>query len=92
MAKGATKRKDPGPSVKDPETYEALRDDGASKEKAARIANAKANGSQPSKKGGKAPAYEDMTKDDLYARAQEIGIDGRSDMTKDELIDALRNH
>ena len=34
--------KSPGPSVKDDKTYEALRDDGASKEKAARIANAKA--------------------------------------------------
>ena len=30
----------PGPSVKDDEIYEELRDDGASKEKAARIANA----------------------------------------------------
>ena len=85
-------RKDPGPSVKDPEVYEALRDDGASKEKAARIANAKANGSHPSRKGGKAPSYEEMTKDDLYERAQEIGIDGRSRMSKGELIDALRSH
>ena len=31
--------KDHGPSVKDDEMYEALRDDGMSKEKAARIAN-----------------------------------------------------
>ncbi|HVM51610.1 MAG TPA: hypothetical protein VM262_00305, partial [Acidimicrobiales bacterium] len=36
-------RRRPGPSVKDPEQYEALRDDGMSKEKAARIANASAN-------------------------------------------------
>ena len=36
----------PGPSVKDDETYEALRDEGASKEKAARIANASANTSR----------------------------------------------
>lgn len=85
--------KSPGPSVKDHDTYEALRDDGASKEKAARIANAKANDDMhPSKKGGKAPPYEDWTKDDLYDRAREIGIDGRSDMTKDELIAALRDH
>ncbi|RAI00443.1 Rho termination factor [Acuticoccus sediminis] len=96
MAKQAkakqARRNDPGPSVKDDETYEALRRDGASKEKAARIANARANGSQPSKKGGKAPPYEEMTKDDLYERAQQIGIDGRSKMSKGELIDALRNH
>ncbi len=36
------KKDDPGPSVKDDEVYEALRRDGASKEKAARIANASA--------------------------------------------------
>ena len=80
------------PSIKDEETYEALRDDGYSKEAAARIANAKANDSMnPSKKGGKAPPYEEWSKDDLYDRAQELGVDGRSDMTKDELISALRN-
>lgn len=83
----------PNPSIKDEETYQSLREDGASKEKAARIANAQANEDQnPGKKGGKQPPYEEWTKDDLYARAQELEIDGRSDMTKDELIDALRNH
>lgn len=81
------------PSIKNEDTYEALREDGASKEKAARIANAQANPDMsPSQKGGKAPPYEDWTKDDLYARAQEIGIDGRSSMNKAELIKALRNH
>ncbi|SFS19475.1 DUF7218 family protein [Yoonia litorea] len=85
--------KDHGPSIKDDETYEALREDGASKEKAARIANAQASDDQdPSKKGGKAKSYEDWTKDDLYERAQELDIEGRSDMDKDELIEALRNH
>ena len=85
--------KDHGPSIKDDETYEALREDGASKEKAARIANAQASDDRhPGEKGGKAPPYEDWTKDDLYDRAQEIGIEGRSDMTKDELIAALRDH
>mgnify|MGYP000576727269 CR=1 FL=1 len=80
-------------SIKDEDTYEALREEGASKEKAARIANAQASDDQsPSKKGGKAPPYEEWTRDELYERAQEIGIDGRSDMTKDELIEALRNH
>ncbi|SEL00967.1 Rho termination factor, N-terminal domain [Roseovarius nanhaiticus] len=82
-----------GNSIKNADTYEALRDQGASKEKAARIANAKANEDMsPSKKGGKASPYEEWTKYDLYERAQEIGIDGRSDMTKDELIEALRKH
>lgn len=85
--------KDHGPAIKDDETYEKLREDGASKEKAARIANAQANDKmKPSKKGGEADRYEDWTKDDLYARAQEIGIEGRSDMDKDQLIRALRNH
>jgi hypothetical protein len=82
--------KDPGPSVKDPEQYEALRDQGASKEKAARIANTDRH--EAGKKGGEAGSYEDWSKDDLEQRAAEIGIEGRSDMSKDELIDALRNH
>ena len=82
----------PGPSVKDDETYEALRDEGASKEKAARIANAKAGGEDVSQKGGEAEDYEDRTKEELEDRAREIGIEGRSEMSKDELIDALRNH
>lgn len=81
----------PDPRIKDEETYQSLRDDGASKEKAARIANAQANDEQePSKKGGKQPPYEDWTKEELYDRAQELDIEGRSDMDKDELIEALR--
>lgn len=85
--------KDHGPSIKNDDLYEDLRDEGMSKEKAARIANAKANDEMhPSRKGGKQPPYEEWTKDDLYARAQEIGIDGRSNMSKDELISALRSH
>jgi hypothetical protein len=81
-----------GSSIKDDEAYEAMRDDGMSKEKAARIANAKAAGDRPSKKGGEAAPYEEWTRDDLYDRAREIGIEGRSDMDNDELIEALRNH
>jgi hypothetical protein len=79
-----------GSSVKDDKQYEALRDQGASKEKAARIANS--DRSSTAKKGGKAGAYDDWSKDDLSKRAAEIGIEGRSNMNKDELIDALRNH
>ena len=81
--------KDPGPSIKDKEQYESLRDEGMSKEKAARIAN---SGKEASKKGGSNPPYEEWTKDELYDKAQEVGIEGRSDMDKSELISALRNH
>jgi len=85
--------KDHGPSIKDDETYQALREDGASKQKAAAIANAQANPDMsPSKKGGKAAAYEEWRRDDLYHRAQELDIEGRSNMDKDELIEALRNN
>ncbi|MEO3415391.1 Rho termination factor [Roseovarius sp. CAU 1744] len=83
--------KDHGPSIKDDETYEALRDQGHSKEKAARIANAQANEDMsPSSKGGSAPPYEEWHKDDLIDRATELEIEGRWDMTKDELIKVLR--
>ena len=83
--------KDHGSSVKDDEQYEALREEGMSKEKAARIANADSR-SSTGRKGGKSSRYEDWSKDELYDKAQEVGIEGRSDMSKDELIDALRNH
>lgn len=87
-------RKSPGPSVKDPELYEELRQDGASKEKAARIANAAARTSRSAvgRKGGRAGDYEDWTKDELARRARELDIRGRSSMTKAQLVDALRNH
>jgi len=83
--------KDHGPSIKDDRQYEALRRDGMSKEKAARIAN---DGSRSStgRKGGKAGSYEDRSRQDLYNKAKEVGIEGRSNMSKDELIRALRNH
>jgi hypothetical protein len=82
------------PSIGDEELYEELRKDGNSKEKSARIANAAANTSrsQVGRKGGKSGSYEDMTKQELYDRAKRVGIDGRSSMSKPQLIRALRNH
>ena len=81
---------DHGPQIKNDERYEALRRQGASKEKAARIANT--NRTEAARRGGKSPPYEDWTKSDLYRRVTEIGIEGRSGMRKSELIQALRHH
>lgn len=90
----SSKKEDPGPSVKDPELYEELRDDGASKEKAARISNAAARTSRSAvgRKGGEAGAYENWTRDQLRKRAAEVGIPGRGSMDKKALIEALREH
>lgn len=78
-------------SIKKSDTYEALRNKGASKEKAARIANAQADADRdPSKKGGESPPYERWTKKELYNRAAKLDVEGRSNMNKDALIQALR--
>lgn len=84
----------PRAQIKDEKTYQKLRDQGESKEKAARIANAAAGSSRGKvgRKGGKSPSYDDWSKDELVKRAREIGIKGRSSMSKKELINALRNH
>jgi hypothetical protein len=88
--------KNHGSRVKDDKQYEALREKGMSKNKAARIANSNAgggSGSNPaSKKGGKSSKYEDKTKKELQEQAANVGIEGRSKMDKGELIKALRNH
>jgi ribosome biogenesis GTPase A len=76
------------PTVKNDDQYEALRREGASKEKAARIANTPNAG----KKGGKAEKYEESSRQELYQKAKKVGIEGRSKMSKSELINALRNH
>ncbi|PCD04631.1 Rho termination factor [Sphingomonas spermidinifaciens] len=84
-AKAAT---DHGNSVKDDKLYEDLRRQGASKEKAARIANAKAAGTLKHK----STELDDRSKAELYAEAKKIGIEGRSTMSKAELVKAIRSH
>ncbi|BDZ37863.1 DUF7218 family protein [Microbacterium suwonense] len=82
------------PELKDEELYEKLRDDGASKEKAARISNAAARDGRSSvgRRGGESEDYEDRTVEELRQRAKELGIEGYSGKRKDELITMLREH
>jgi hypothetical protein len=77
-----------GSQIKDDKLYEELRKQGESKEKAARIANARANGSLDHR----SDRLEDRSKDELYEEARKIGIEGRSKMNKSALVDAVRNH
>ncbi|QGY47692.1 Rho termination factor [Maribellus comscasis] len=74
--------------IKNEKQYEALRDKGYSKQKAARIANTPDSG----KKGGSSKKYEEWPKKELYDKAKQVGIKGRSKMSKKELIYALRNN
>ena len=78
--------KDHGSQIKDDKLYEDLRREGNSKEKAARIANAKAAHSLHHE----STHLENRTKDELYEKAKKIGIEGRSEMSKGELIEAIR--
>jgi hypothetical protein len=81
--------KDHGPQIKDDERHERLREQGAGKEKAARIANT--DPEEAGRRGRQSPPYEDWTRDELYDRAKELGVEGRSAMTKSQLINAIRN-
>lgn len=83
-------------SLKNPDMYEELREQGASKEKAARISNATEqkgrSESSVGRKGGKAGSYEDWTVPELRKRAKQLGLSNYSDKSKSELVKALRNH
>lgn len=82
--------------LKDPELYEELRQDGASKEKAARISNAAggtaAGRSRVGRKGGEAGSYDDWTVPELKKRAKELGLSGYSKRNKKDLVQSLRDH
>ena len=77
--------KDHGAQIKDDALYEELRKKGESKGKAARIANAKAAGTLDHR----GTRLDDRSKDDLYGEAKEIGISGRSKMSKAQLQRAV---
>jgi len=84
----------PNSSIKNEKMYEDLREQGDSKEKAARISNAAAarGESAVGRKGGLSGSYEDWNVPDLKKRAKELGMTGYSRLTKDKLIAKLRNH
>ena len=81
------------PRIKDEELYEELREEGNSKQKSARIANAAARDgrSKVGERGGESGSYEDWTVPELRRRAKEIGLTGYSGKKKAELIKSLRN-
>ena len=80
--------RDHGPQIKDDKLYEELLKQGNSKEKAARIANAKAAGTLDHN----SVHLENRTVKELQAEAAKIGIAGRSKMNKAALEKAIRGH
>ena len=76
-------------NVKNPKQYEALRDQGMSKEKAARIANSDPHEMARNRRNP-GERYEEWSRADLYDEAAEVGVPGRSKMSKAELVEALR--
>ena len=83
----------PNPSIKNEKMYEDLRNEGNSKQKSARIANAAAARGKPSvgRKGGQSGSYEDWSVPELKKRAKEIGLSGYSGLNKRQLVSKLRN-
>lgn len=76
------------PTIINDHQYEALREDGMSKQKAARIANSDPKEMARNRKDS--GSYEEWTKDQLAEKARDVGIPGRSTMSKGQLISALR--
>lgn len=95
-----------GWSKRDEEKYEAIKessldrgmDEGRAQEIAARTVNKqrRQEGRTPNKHtqgtGNPNRGYEARTRDELYNIAKQKKVPGRSKMSKDELVDALRGH
>lgn len=90
---------------KDERQYEHIKDSqrerGASKKRAKEVAARTVNktrrehGRTPNRTtqgtGNPNRPLEDRSKDELYNRAKDLGIEGRSKMDKSELVEAIRN-
>lgn len=90
---------------KDERQYEHIKqqklDDGASEDRAEEVAARTVNkrrqaegrteNKTPGGTGNPNTALEERTRRELYNRAKELDISGRSDMTKDELVSAIRS-
>ncbi|MDX1482254.1 MAG: hypothetical protein R3315_11290 [Woeseiaceae bacterium] len=83
---------DRGTRIRHNAVYRALRVQGASRETAARTANARAVDLSPSQNGSRQSPYEEWNHDERYERPRGLGINGRADMDESSHIDALRNH
>ena len=91
-------------SRKDERMYEHVkeseRERGAGEDRAEEIAARTVNkqrreeGRTPNRRtqgtGNPTRSLDDRTRDELYNRARELGIEGRSKMSKDELVKAIR--
>ena len=84
----------PNASIKNEELYRELREEGDSKEQAARISNSVASrgASRVGRKGGRSGAYDAWTVAELRKRAKELGLSGYSNLSKDNLITKLREY
>lgn len=94
----------PSWSSKDERQYEHIKESamdrgtpaGRAKEIAGRTVNKnrREEGRTPNRRtqgtGNPTRGLEDRTRDELYNRARELDIDGRSKMNKDELVQAIR--
>ena len=95
----------PSWSNKDERQYEHIKESaedrgtstGRAKEIAARTVNKqrREEGRTPNKRtqgtGNPTHSLEDRTKEELYNRARELGVEGRSKMNKKELVKAIRS-